>query len=174
VDLTTGNVEPRYVFVIFSAIEDLQRIIAFLSYSDHYSIGRAELLRAPMISIVEDDAFARGAMEELIESLGYEVAGFGSGNHFLLSGCVEETWCLITDLHMPGLSGLDLQSHLLAEGYRFPIIFVTAFPDDSVRARALNAGAVGFLSKPFPEESLIACLKIALTVSGKTSANGPH
>jgi FixJ family two-component response regulator len=123
-----------------------------------------------MISIVDDDAFVRQAIGELVQSLGYTAATFPSAEHFLESGRVEETSCLITDLQMPGLSGLDLQSHLLAHGRRTPIIFITAFPEEKFRTRALNAGAVGFLSKPCDEDALINCLETALTgPSSKTS-----
>jgi|SRR5258705_13316369 FixJ family two-component response regulator len=116
-----------------------------------------------MISIVDDDAFVRQAVEDLIQSLGYRTATFPTAERFLESGRVEETSCLIADLQMPGLNGLDLQSHLMAQGHRTPIIFITAFPEEKSRTRALNAGAVGFLSKPCDEDALINCLEIALT-----------
>jgi FixJ family two-component response regulator len=115
-----------------------------------------------MISIVDDDAFVRDSLADLIRSLGYRALTFGSAEEFLASGRVPDTTCLITDLQMPGCNGLELQSHLLAEGYRTPVVFVTAFPKESDRTRALNAGAVAFLSKPFKEESLIASVKRAL------------
>src|SRR5215468_701309 len=112
------------------------------------------------ISIIDDDQFAREATGDLVQSLGYEVLTFESAEGFLESGRLAETSCLITDLHMPGLSGLDLQSRLIAEGQRIPVIFVT--PEERFRRRAMNAGAVGFLSKPFDEESLISSLETAL------------
>jgi FixJ family two-component response regulator len=115
-----------------------------------------------MISIVDDDALVREATADLITSLGYQALTFASAEQFLASEHVNETACLITDLQMSGLSGLDLQSHWLAGGYRTPIIFITAFPKDGARARALEAGAVAFLSKPFEEESLIGSIEIAL------------
>ncbi len=115
-----------------------------------------------MISIIDDDRMAREATADLISSLGHEALSFGSGEQFLASGCVKHTACIITDLHMPGLNGLDLQRRLLAEGHRTPVIFITAYPEDSVRSRALNAGAVAFLSKPFKESALISSLETAL------------
>jgi len=115
-----------------------------------------------MISIIDDDAFARQAMEDLIQLLGYQALTFPSAEHFLESGHVGKTSCLITDLQMPGLSGLDLQSHLQINGHRTPVIFITAFAEEKFRRRAMNAGAVGFLSKPFDEAALINCLEIAL------------
>ena len=115
-----------------------------------------------MISIVDDDHFVRDAVGDLVQSLGYEVATFESAGHFLRSRRLAETACLITDVQMPGLSGLDLQSRIAADGHRIPVIFLTAFPEERFRRRAMRAGAVGFLSKPFDEESLINCLKTAL------------
>ena len=118
---------------------------------------------APMtISIIDDDEVVREATGDLVQSLGYEVLTFESAERFLESGRLAETSCLITDLHMPGLSGLDLQSRLITEGQRIPVIFITAFPEERFRRHAMNAGAVGFLSKPFDEESLIRYLETAL------------
>jgi FixJ family two-component response regulator len=120
------------------------------------------VVAAHMISIVDDDSIVREAVGDLVQSLGYQAATFQSAEDFLESGCVSETSCLITDLQMPGLNGLDLQSQLMADGHRLPVIFITAFPEDKARNRAINAGAVGFLSKPFEENSLISCLETAL------------
>src|SRR5215831_3508048 len=107
------------------------------------------------ISIIDDDPIVREAIADLVQSLGYEAATFESAEQFLASGAVAETSCLITDLQMPGRSGLDLQKQILAEGHQTPVIFVTAFPEENFKNRAMNAGAVAFLSKPFPEDSLI-------------------
>jgi FixJ family two-component response regulator len=117
---------------------------------------------SPLISIVEDDVFVREATGRLVRSLGFSAAAFVSAEDFLRSDCVSQTSCLITDVHMPGLSGLELQGQLIARGRRTPVIFITAFPDDKVRMQALRAGAVAFLSKPFEEESLINCINTAL------------
>ena len=115
-----------------------------------------------VISIIDDDLIVRESTADLITSLGYQALTFGSGEQFLASGCLKDTACIITDLHMPGSNGLDLQSRLLAEGHRTPIIFITAYPKDAARSRALNAGAVAFLSKPFEESALISSLETAL------------
>jgi FixJ family two-component response regulator len=115
-----------------------------------------------MIAIVDDDRSVREAAKTLIGSLGYATATFASAEEFLRSGHLRDTACLISDVQMPGMSGVDLQEHLTANGHSTPVIFVTAYPEESVRARALNAGAFGFLSKPFTEESLIECLDRAL------------
>ena len=118
-----------------------------------------------MIAIVDDDAFVRDSLRDLMESLGYEVAAFESAERFLEGACLAETSCVITDVQMPGLSGLDLQGRLVADGHGIPIIFVTGLPDETFRVRAMRAGAVGFLSKPFDESSLINCLESALSPS---------
>ena len=116
-----------------------------------------------MISIVDDDESVREATKELVRSLGYSATAFASAEDFLQSEQLSTTDCLISDVQMPGLSGIDLQRRLIADGHHMPIIFITAFPDERARARALGAGAVGFLMKPFREESLIECLGQALS-----------
>jgi len=115
-----------------------------------------------MITIVDDDDFVRESLRDLLESLGYVVSTFKSAERLLESGRLAETSCLISEVKMPGLSGLDLQSRLLAEGRCIPVIFITAFPEEGFRIRARSAGAVGFLSKPLDEGSLISCLQTAL------------
>jgi FixJ family two-component response regulator len=114
------------------------------------------------ISIIDEDAIVREAIADLVQSLGYEAATFESAEQFLESGAVAATSCLITDLQMPGRSGLELQKQLLAEGHRTPVVFVTAFAEEKFKNRAMNAGAVAFLSKPFREDTLIDCVKTAL------------
>ena len=115
-----------------------------------------------IVSIIDDDPIVREGTADLLQSLGYDVATFESAEHFLESGRLVETSCLITDLQMPGLSGLELQSRLTAQGHAPPVIFITAFPEEKFRQRAMNAGARGFLSKPFTEATLIKCMESAL------------
>jgi FixJ family two-component response regulator len=115
-----------------------------------------------LISIVDDDSLARDGIRELVESLGYKAITFSSAEHFLGSDAVTQTACLITDLQMPGLNGLELQEALRSQGHRTPIILITAYPNENHRHRALDGGAVGFLSKPFDEASLIKCLTAAI------------
>jgi tungstate transport system substrate-binding protein len=122
-----------------------------------------------LISIIDDDALARDGIQQLVESLGYRTVTFGSAEHFLGSRVIAETACLITDLQMPGLSGLELQEALRSQGYRTPVILITAYPNESHRNRALDGGAVGFLSKPFDEGSLIKYLTAAIR---SRSSNG--
>jgi FixJ family two-component response regulator len=122
-----------------------------------------ELPKVPVISIVDDDEAVREATESLVRSLGYMAATFASAEEYLSSGQVYDSSCLITDLRMPGMSGADLQEALIAEGNRTPVIFISASLDEQVRTRVLDAGAFGFLHKPFQEQSLIDCLSKALT-----------
>jgi FixJ family two-component response regulator len=117
---------------------------------------------APLISIIDDDALASDGIRELVESLGYKAVTFSSAEHFLQSSVVTETTCLITDLQMPGLNGLELQEALRSQGHCTPIILITAYPNEKHRNRALDGGAIGFLSKPFDERSLIRCLTAAI------------
>jgi two-component system, LuxR family, response regulator FixJ len=117
---------------------------------------------APLISIVDDDALARDGIRELVESLGYNAVTFASAEHFLQSGVIAHTTCMIVDLQMPGLNGVELQEALRAKGYRTPVIVITAFPNETHRKRALDGGAVDFLGKPFDEASLIRCLTAAI------------
>ena len=114
------------------------------------------------IAIVDDDEALCEAMECFVQSLGYNVSTFGSAEEFLNSEPISRTSCLVTDLHMPGLSGLDLQDRLIAQGHRVPIIFLTGYPDENVRARAMKAGAVAFLSKPCNGDHLLGCLEKTL------------
>jgi FixJ family two-component response regulator len=125
------------------------------------------LPKVPVISIVDDDASMREATRGLVRSLGYAAAAFASAEEFLESDRVDDTSCLITDVQMPGLSGIELQSRLAETGRRMPIIFVTAYPEERIRARVLEGGACGFLSKPFRDECLIGCLNRALDASGE-------
>ena len=120
-----------------------------------------------MISIVDDDASVREAMSGLVRSLGFDAATFSSAEDFLQSDQLARTLCLITDVQMPGLSGVELQSHLISRGRAIPIIFITAFPEERIEARVREAGAIGFLSKPFDDETLIECLDRALKGRGR-------
>ncbi len=115
-----------------------------------------------MIAIIDDDDAVRIATENLVRSLGYETSTFASAEDFLDSPRVNETACLITDVQMPGIGGLDLQKLLLARGRTVPTIFITAFPEERVRLQAEEAGAIGFLSKPFDASAIIQCIDKAL------------
>jgi FixJ family two-component response regulator len=120
-----------------------------------------------LISIVDDDESIRESTKGFVRSLGYEAAAFASAEEFLQSDSVDSTSCLITDVQMPGLSGIELQLGLIAQGVQMPTIFITAFPEEETRARAMKAGALGYLSKPFSEDSLLRCLGAALGNPGR-------
>jgi FixJ family two-component response regulator len=115
-----------------------------------------------VISIVDDDPSVREAMLGLVRSLGFDAVTFTSAEDFLQSEKIDETTCLITDVQMPGLTGVELQSQLISRGSAVPIIFVTASPERAIEARVRSAGAVGFLNKPFDDKTLIECLNQAL------------
>ena len=115
-----------------------------------------------MISIVDDDQSVREATRSLLRSHGYAAVTFASAEEFLQSGLAGNASCLISDVRMAGVSGLELQRLLIDAGHRIPIIFMTAFPEEWARAAALEGGAHGFLTKPFSEHSLLSCLHRAL------------
>jgi FixJ family two-component response regulator len=117
---------------------------------------------APVISVVDDDTSFRRATARLIQSLGHAVASYGSAEEFLGSGRIDDTTCLVSDVKMPGMDGIELQSRLRLQGCRLPIIFITAQPETSARRRALASGAVAFLNKPFRDDELVSCLDRAL------------
>ena len=116
-----------------------------------------------LICIVDDDAVVRDATADLLNSLGYTALGFVSAEQFLDSGHVQSAGCLITDQQLPGLSGIELQAQLQADGYQTPIIFITGFPEPQIRKKALDAGAVAFLAKPFEQADLMTSLEAALS-----------
>jgi FixJ family two-component response regulator len=122
--------------------------------------------QVPVITIIDDDASVRVATNRLVRSLGYVTHAFASADEFLRSPQVNATSCVIADVHMPGMNGVELQRRLRAQGSRLPFIFITAFPDASIRARALEGGAVELLAKPFDAATLIKCLDVALGKAG--------
>jgi FixJ family two-component response regulator len=120
------------------------------------------LARNPVISIIDDDASVRAALGSLVRSLGYAAHTFESAESFLASRDLAETSCIVTDIQMPGMSGLDLQSRLQAAGSAIPTIFITAFPEEHLRARAEAGGAIGFFAKPFDGQALVRLLMSAV------------
>ena len=116
----------------------------------------------PVISIIDDDESVRAATNRLVRSLGFVALTFACADDFLRSPGLNDTSCVIADIQMPGMSGIELQSALIASGKDIPIIFITAFPDERIRMRAMEAGAVGFLSKPFKGSTLIQHIDDAL------------
>ena len=119
-------------------------------------------VRKDLISLVDDDASVRSSTTLLIESLGFRAAAFESAESFLESDQLHETSCLILDIQLPRMNGLQLQSHLAAAGYKIPIIFITAYDGKESRRQAMQAGAVAFLGKPFSDELLFQTIRKAL------------
>jgi FixJ family two-component response regulator len=119
-------------------------------------------MKKQLVSVVEDDQYFRESMRRLMRSLSYNVEAFSSAADFLASPRLIETTCLIADVHMPAMTGVELHRHLIEAGYTIPTILVTAYPDDVDRARALNDGVVCYLRKPVDEQYLIRCLRAAL------------
>ena len=122
----------------------------------------SSVAESSMVCIVDDDAWSRRGLADLVLSLGYPARMFESAEQFVESGSISETACLITDLHIPGASGLDLQTRLRREGHRIPVILVTAYATDDHRASALAGGATCVLPKPLDERLLIECLTLAM------------
>jgi FixJ family two-component response regulator len=116
----------------------------------------------PVISVVDDDEAVRASIVSLLRSVGYSVYSFASAEEFLESPQLRETLCLISDVQMPGLSGIELQRRLLAGGHRMAIIFVTSYSDRAVRDKAMREGAVAFMDKALASASLIPCLERTL------------
>ena len=118
--------------------------------------------QAILVSVVEDDRFFRESMGRLMRSMGYVVEVFPSAADFLASPRLVETACLIADVQMPGMTGLELHRHLMQSGRAIPTILITAYPDDNIRDRALSQGVVCYLQKPVDDDGLLRCIRAAL------------
>jgi len=121
-----------------------------------------------LVSVVEDDQFFRASMERLMRSMGYRVESFSSAGDFLTSPRLAETACLVADVHMPTMTGIELYQQLVATKRPIPTILVTAYPNDADRARAMSDGVICYLGKPIDETQLKRCLHLALE-SGKAA-----
>lgn len=119
------------------------------------------MLNKPLIAIVDDDASIRETTKDLLESAGLDAATFASAEEFLNSGLLPSVACTVADMRMPGMSGLALHEHLSASGNPIPTILITAYPDEPIRARALQAGVVCYLVKPFADDDLLGCISAA-------------
>jgi len=125
----------------------------------------------PLVSVVDDDRYFRESMRRLLRSLDYAAEDFASAGDFLASPRLAETACLITDVHMPAMTGVELYRHLMDTGRAVPTVLVTAYPNDVDRARALNDGVVCYLRKPVDEQDLKRCLRLALTSAESPEEN---
>jgi FixJ family two-component response regulator len=129
------------------------------SYQERSAIARS------LVAVVDDDISVRESLPDLLREFGFAAHAFSSAEEFLASDSVGETKCLILDIAMPGMTGLDLQRELKIRAHKIPIIFITAQKDEVVRARAFDQGAAEFLLKPFSDTALLAALNTALGVS---------
>lgn len=118
----------------------------------------------PTISYVEDDDFVRDAVAELLRAAGFRAITFSTAEDFLQRGKPEQTACLILDMKLPGMSGLELQEHLIRSGFQIPTFFVTSHSDERIRTAALKTGAICFLDKPVGRDELLSCVRKALAI----------
>jgi len=132
---------------------------------------KAAMPQHPLISIVEDDQPFRESMRKLVRALGYTVEAFPSAADFLESALLPATACLVADVQMPGMTGVELHKNLTDAGYAIPTILVTAYPNEAVRNRALKNGVVCYLSKPVDDEQLERCLRSALEPAKPSDEN---
>lgn len=140
-------------------------------YSRRVKERSALLSKLPLVAIIDDDASVRVTTDSLVRSLGYRTHTFASAEEFLQSNPLDHLSCVIADVQMPGMSGVELQDYLRTQGDRVPFIFITAFPDERIRAQALGAGAICYLTKPFNLESFVLGLQAALkTPEGRPKA----
>jgi FixJ family two-component response regulator len=126
----------------------------------------------PLLSIVDDDASMRNSMRRLIRSFGIRAEAFASGREFLGSGLVEDTVCLILDVRMPGMDGLELQTLLADNHHRIPVVFVSAYADAEEQRRAMQAGALDFLRKPVRQEALMSAIQVVLRRNPQDGKHG--
>ncbi len=117
----------------------------------------------PVVYIVDDDEFVRRAIQRLIRSEGFEAETFATANEFLDCGFRDEHACLIADVKMSNLTGLDLQQKIIARGFNLPVIFITGFDADEIREKVKRAGAIGYFSKPIDDQALLDTIKWALS-----------
>ncbi len=149
---------PSYQGVIAPPVEE-----RYLANEDAMHLATMDIKRkAKMVAIVDDDELMRSALQGMLKSVGLTSQAFASAEEFLKSGQQQQTACLIADIRMPGMSGLELQAKLNAERCKIPTIFITAHGDTKMRMQALREGAVEFLAKPFDDEVLLDSVRAAL------------
>ena len=127
-----------------------------------HEIQEAHLPAKTLISIIDDDEDFREALQGLVTSMGFTVQAFSSALDFLERNNIRDTSCLIADVHMPRMSGVELHRHLIESGYLIPTILITAYPDESVRVRVVADGVIGYLTKPCDADELLRCVSTAL------------
>ncbi|HKV04353.1 MAG TPA: response regulator [Candidatus Acidoferrales bacterium] len=132
------------------------------------SLDQGRAIQRPLVAVVDDDESVRESLPDLLGEFGLRSKVFSSAEDFLASDSVGQVKCLVLDIAMPGMSGFDLQHELKVRGYNIPIVFITAQKDETVRKRALEGGAVGFLPKPFSDTALLKALNTALGLDSAT------
>ena len=144
--------------------EQARPVVSVLAVATGLERGHEEskMVDRPAIAVVDDDESVRESLPDLLREFGFAARTFSSAEEFLASGCVDQIACVLLDIAMPGMTGLELQSKLRDQGQRLPIIFITARRDGSVRPRALEQGAVECLFKPFSDAALLHALNTAL------------
>jgi FixJ family two-component response regulator len=125
-------------------------------------LEEADVAEIPKIAVIDDDESVRDALESLLKSAGFKAEAFASATEFLNSGHLPGLACMILDVRMPGMSGIELQDRLIASRDGVPIIFISAHADEEARARALASGAIAFLVKPFSDEALLEAIEAAI------------
>jgi FixJ family two-component response regulator len=140
---------------------DLRDARGLISLSNK-RIGRSVVLKGPLIAIVDDDESMRDTTRDLLESAGFSAAAFASAAHLLKSRRLHRVSCLIADMRMPKMTGLELHQHLAASNHPIPTILMTAYPDERVWAQAMKANVVCYLAKPFEAEELLNCVRCAI------------
>ena len=137
-----------------------------LPAAEHACVMKSKQGKSPnersLVSVVDDDESVRESLPDLLNEFGFAARAFSSAEAFLSSDCVDKTRCLILDVMMPGMTGLDLQQELKRRGQEIPVVFITARKDEALRARAFKQGAVKFLNKPFSDTALLDALNVAL------------
>jgi FixJ family two-component response regulator len=132
-----------------------------------HEIEEADLPAKTLISIIDDDEDFREALQGLMTSMGFRVEAFSSALDFLARTNIRDTSCLIVDVHMPRMTGIELHRRLVESGYVIPTILITAYPDESIRVRAMADGVIGYLTKPCDSDELLACVSSALERAGR-------
>ena len=135
-------------------------------------MGTLKQPKKPLVAVVDDDESIRDTTKDLLDSANFRTAAFASAEAFLKSPRFARVSTLIADMRMPGMSGLELHHHLVASGNPIPTILVTAYPDEAVRARALQAGVICYLAKPFVAEELLACVGTGITAGKQRATRG--